>query len=359
MRTELEEQYKMVLDALQKDALPIVCWGDVLDDLYTAYFASAGLTIDAICDRDKRKKLLDGKNIILPSEVDDIYKHSGYNAVIVIPHLARVRKEIATLKHQPKRIFYLDVYRLHCHPVLFQRPQCNWQNIHAGELAMVNDLLEDDSSRETLRNVIQYWIEGSHSSIAQYANKMDEQYMDTISLGTNEVYLNLGACDGRVTKRFIKKVSTYSAIYNVEFDHNNCKTMEEELRGEKNCFIIEKGVWDSASILHFQSEGNSCSFVTQRDASRTIEIEADSVDSMFGNIPITFITADIEGSESRMLDGAKTMLKKYKPKLAISCYHQIDDLIQIPLKIKKINPSYRIKMRHYTDFLTDTVCYAY
>lgn len=68
---------------------------------------------------------------------------------------------------------------------------------------------------------------------------------------------------------------------------------------------------------------------------------------------------DIEGAEYRLLDGANNTIKKYKPKLAVYCYYQMDDLIEIPLKIKEINLEYKIKIRHYTDTLTETVCYAY
>lgn len=32
--------------------------------------------------------------------------------------------------------------------------------------------------------------------------------------------------------------------------------------------------------------------------------------------------------------------------------------MEIPLLIKKINPDYKLYLRHYNEFLFDTVCYA-
>ena len=67
---------------------------------------------------------------------------------------------------------------------------------------------------------------------------------------------------------------------------------------------------------------------------------------------------DIEGAEIKALEGAKEIIKKYKPKLAISIYHNPKDLIQIPIYLKKLLPEYKIYIRHHSLRETDTVCYA-
>lgn len=73
---------------------------------------------------------------------------------------------------------------------------------------------------------------------------------------------------------------------------------------------------------------------------------------------MTFIKMDIEGAELAALKGAKNTIKMYKPKLAICVYHNPLDIIEIPKLIKEIEPSYKLYLRHYSKFYSDTILYA-
>ena len=50
---------------------------------------------------------------------------------------------------------------------------------------------------------------------------------------------------------------------------------------------------------------------------------------------------DIEGFEIPALNGAKRIIKEYKPKLAISAYHKISDLWEIPYLVISSFPEYK------------------
>ena len=56
---------------------------------------------------------------------------------------------------------------------------------------------------------------------------------------------------------------------------------------------------------------------------------------------------DIEGAEVGVLKGAKEIIKKYRPVLAICAYHKPSDLIDIPLLITSTVPDYHIFLRKY------------
>lgn len=73
----------------------------------------------------------------------------------------------------------------------------------------------------------------------------------------------------------------------------------------------------------------------------------------------TFLKMDIEGSELNALKGAAETIKKWKPRLAICIYHKPEDIIEIPLYVKKLVPEYKLKMRQYSTYFYDTVMYAY
>ena len=68
---------------------------------------------------------------------------------------------------------------------------------------------------------------------------------------------------------------------------------------------------------------------------------------------------DIEGSEVKALEGAKNLICEYKPKLAISIYHQRKDIWEIPILLLKYNPDYKFYLRVYSFTGNDTVLYAF
>lgn len=71
----------------------------------------------------------------------------------------------------------------------------------------------------------------------------------------------------------------------------------------------------------------------------------------------TYLKADIEGSEMRMLRGAENTIKNFHPKLAISVYHKRDDLLTIPKFISGLYHKYRFGLRMHHNF-SDLVLYA-
>jgi len=78
---------------------------------------------------------------------------------------------------------------------------------------------------------------------------------------------------------------------------------------------------------------------------------------------ITFIKMDIEGAEVAALLGTQNHIKRSKPKLAISLYHKLPDLIEIPRLIRQLVPEYKFYFQHCpegfpfpTEYLLLAVC---
>ena len=70
------------------------------------------------------------------------------------------------------------------------------------------------------------------------------------------------------------------------------------------------------------------------------------------------IKMDIEGAETEALKGAKMIIKRDKPVLAISIYHKPEDIIELPELISDIHEGYKFYLRHYSLSWYDTVLYA-
>lgn len=87
-------------------------------------------------------------------------------------------------------------------------------------------------------------------------------------------------------------------------------------------------------------------------------ITVDSLNNVLMNTPIDMITMDIEGAELHALNGASKCIENNTPKLAISAYHELSHLREIPLLIKEMNQKYKIYLRHHRWNMDDTVCYV-
>ena len=66
------------------------------------------------------------------------------------------------------------------------------------------------------------------------------------------------------------------------------------------------------------------------------------------NLPrVDYIKLDIEGAELEMLHGASKTITEFKPKMAVSAYHKLEDLWTLATYIKSLRADYEFEFRHY------------
>ena len=115
-------------------------------------------------------------------------------------------------------------------------------------------------------------------------------------------------------------------------------------------------VADRRKILSMVSGSEKNSFVS--DAGN-VSVQADSVDNILQGRAVDFVKMDIEGSEFDAIVGMRNTLQKYKPTLAISVYHLVDDLFRLELMIERYcKNQYNYYLRHYSPTVIETVLYA-
>lgn len=72
----------------------------------------------------------------------------------------------------------------------------------------------------------------------------------------------------------------------------------------------------------------------------------------------TFIKMHVEGSEYAALKGAEEIIKSNKPKIAVALYHNLTQLLEVPVYLKSLAPEYKLYMRHYSTGTAESVLYA-
>lgn len=165
-----------------------------------------------------------------------------------------------------------------------------------------------------------------------------------LKLGYDEIFMDLGAYNGDTVREFAGETEgKYQKIYAVEPDKKNFSSLLKKT-SEISCIEYINAAIDSkkGEIFFSMKSGRNSSA-----ADKGKLINAESVDSILSGNPVTYIKMDVEGQELRAIEGGKSTILKYKPKMLISAYHRAEDLFSLPLKVMEIRDDYKIYMRHY------------
>jgi FkbM family methyltransferase len=208
--------------------------------------------------------------------------------------------------------------------------------------------LSDTLSRQTMIGFLNTRIDGNASHINKYC--VDEGYFpaNLVELGDDEVYIDCGAYDGDTLSAFIKEISMrnkkYKRIYALEPDPVNYDRLEENCGNLKAVTLLKMGAYDENTMLSFSNEATGASHIDKEGGG--VSIFVDRLDNIVSSEEkVTFIKMDLEGSELQALKGAKEIIKRCRPTLAVSVYHKKEDLMDIPEYLKQIYPGYRFYLR--------------
>ena len=216
------------------------------------------------------------------------------------------------------------------------------------KLAVVRSMLEDETSRNTFDCLVRFRLTGDISYLRACEAPKSEAY-DLLRIGKKEAYVDLGAYTGDTVEEFLKLTgNSFESIYALEPDERNFLKMKKRLfgLGDKVFFPFNALVWDEDTTLDFYKRGGRNSSLSGTKG-RAVPTAARSVDSILGGKRATLIKFDVEGAESRALDGCKRTISRYRPKLIVSVYHRNEDMLDLALKIKELNPSYKLYLRHH------------
>ena len=202
---------------------------------------------------------------------------------------------------------------------------------------------------------------------------LKRQYFDLpyLRYEDKEMFVDVGCFDGFTSLNFASVVGNrYGHIYAFEANpalYNKCK---ENMWNLKNCTVYNQGIWNKRDSIDFYespddsefystlSEHNGYQHYHQDERWLQHKVDVVPLDDVLINEKITFIKMDIEGAEKEALEGAKKIIRKYKPKLAISLYHRKEDITDLPALVLDICSDYKLYIRNYTFSWPETVLYA-
>lgn len=311
---------------------------------------AAGIKPSCFCD-NKVSEQIDaqtGLPIVRPEALKDKIADSVVLVCVVEDEIYQsMYKQLLALGVDDAQIYRMRAYYDRLSMAYFE------ENIE--KYKTVYQFLEDEFSREVyLARMRKAFL---LSDIAEIVSPGSEEYFDEkIRLTDEEVFIDCGGFDGDTSMKFIERCGgKYKDI--VIFEPEQCKiaAIENRLQGYQY-HLFQLGVWSNSARLHFDALETDGSHVSEQESGYTIKAVA--LDEMVYDRNPTFIKMDIEGSEKEALKGCGRIIKEYKPKLAVCIYHKPEDLFELPLMIKEMNPAYRLYVRQYSNSRFETVLYA-
>lgn len=180
--------------------------------------------------------------------------------------------------------------------------------------------------------------------------------------------IDAGGCWGDVALYFAHHVGERGKVFSFEFTPENLRVFQRNLdlnpELAERIEIVPNALWDtSGELISYLPVGPGTSLARGAPSKNGISLQVmtTSIDDFVRErkLPrVDFIKMDIEGAELNALKGAEKTIRSFKPRLAISVYHQADDVIDIPTYIKDLGLDYEFFLDHFTIYGEETVLFA-
>ncbi len=172
---------------------------------------------------------------------------------------------------------------------------------------------------------------------------------------TDEVFVDCGAYDGDSMRSFVAHTAgQFKKIFAFEPDPANFAKLQATSGADSQVSVRQAAVGRANGMIPFSAEGSASSLAGKG----TTQVECLALDSYLEGERPTLIKMDIEGFEPEALAGAREIIQRDAPALAICVYHAQDHLWKIPLQIHSYHPNYKFYLKPHVYDVWDLVCYA-
>lgn len=186
----------------------------------------------------------------------------------------------------------------------------------------------------------------------QWEQQVQQVYHDAgVHVQKGDVVMDCGAHIGGFTRVALNAGA--ARVIAIEPEQANVRAFRRNFAAELKTGrvqLIEKGVWDADGeiALHVSAVGDSHSAVVPQAGGKDARMQVLKLDTLVSvlKLPrVDFVKMDIEGGEQKALQGAAGILRRWKPRLAISSYHMKGDPAAITSFIWATRPDYLVSSK--------------
>jgi FkbM family methyltransferase len=253
--------------------------------------------------------------------------------------------------------FDIFEYSLHYTPIEQMNNSQQLINDKSGEIMQAYNLLADDESRDVFKAILTLYY--SKNSITIPSHPIYEQYFpEDVHLHKGfDCFIDCGAYIGDTVKQLTEKVrDNLNTVICFEPDlyHYKALLTQVKLLTTEQVITFPCGVYSDERLLQVNCSGSNSNI----SESGSSYIQTVALDHVLHGIKPTYIKMDIEGAEKEALLGSVGIIKEYEPDLAISVYHLVEHLWELPNLIASFGVGYQFYLRNYTSHISETVLYA-
>ena len=181
-----------------------------------------------------------------------------------------------------------------------------------------------------------------------------------IGVEPDDVVIDGGGCFGDTALYFAQKARQVYCFEcmpaNLAIARKNL-AMNPALAGK--IYLVERALWSRpGERLVFDDRGPASHRASNEKGTVVSTQTIDELVREAGLERVDFIKMDIEGAEPEALMGAKDTLRTFRPRLAITLYHDTRHFAQIPNWLAGLGLGYRFYIDHFTIHSEETVLFA-
>jgi FkbM family methyltransferase len=231
-------------------------------------------------------------------------------------------------------------------------------HLQRDEVEEVGHMWFDDASRAEYLAQLRWRLLGDFDALPDPVAHATYFPADLCRLNNQEVFVDCGAYDGDTIQSFLEQTkNTFSGIYAFEPDPANFVRLQERLSllPQHDSITLQcAAVGASAGSVTFSASGNQASHI----GGSGMLVDLVKLDDVLSEANPTYIKMDIEGAELDALNGARGIIRRHSPVLAICTYHLQNHLWKIPLLIQSFSGEYNFFLRPHFLEGWDLVLYA-
>ncbi len=173
-------------------------------------------------------------------------------------------------------------------------------------------------------------------------------------LNKNEVFVDCGAYQGLVIEKFLEIVNNkYKAIYAIEPDRGSFKILRAQLKNVPNVKIVNCALGNNKGEEKFYEGFGFASKLSKNGNDLVKVVRLDEL-----RIEATLIKMHLEGGELQALKGAINTIKKCRPLVMVTTYHNSDGVWKIPFFLINNIRNYKFYFRLHSWGGTGAIIYV-
>lgn len=272
-----------------------------------------------------------------------------YNDAIIIIKSSQIQKILANIRNKGYKNKVLTFPRLRKPYLNDDKDGLTWVK---NSQAKLYEIYEEDAYTKKLLSELLYERSMKNFDFIDIERLIDFPreglyfYDDSLSPKKEFTLINCGAYTGdSIILMHDKFGNRIKKIYAFEPDKNNYKELLKT--------ITKLKISNKTKAFNFALYNKNCTLNLKLDDQSSgiaqnghIKIEARTLDSLINHTRGDLcINMDIEGAELAAIEGARNLIHKFNPYMAICVYHKMNDVLAVPELIKGINPNYKFFLR--------------